>query len=240
MDGARTLDSDVVAVQEVDCRSQRSDGVCQVDAIAQALGGQGRFCAAVRGVPGEHWIPAEGHLDKDVGPRYGIGLISRLPVLRWESIALPASAARLPLLVPTASGPRAIMVKDEPRWAIAAVVEGADRIFTAICTHLSFVPGVNLRQLRALTTWARTLPGPRYLIGDLNIPRLVFTTQRAWRTLAPTATYPVAHPRIQFDHIAAERNARCSVVQVDTLALPAGDHRALRVQIELPANASLS
>ncbi|NBO46228.1 MAG: endonuclease [Actinobacteria bacterium] len=238
MAGARSLDSDVVAVQEVDCRSERSGGVCQVDAIAEAMNGQGRFCAALRGVPGEHWIPAAGHLDDDIGPRYGIGLITRLPVIRWDSIALPASAARLPLLVPTPSGARAIVVKDEPRWAIAAVIEGASGPFSAICTHLSFVPGVNLRQLRALTAWARTLPGPRYLLGDLNLPRWVFTTQRTWRTLAPMATYPVGTPRIQFDHIAVERDTAVRVQDMDTLALPAGDHRALRAHIETDLNVS--
>lgn len=232
MAGAKTLDSDVVAVQEVDCRSERSGGVCQVDAIAEAMNGQGRFCAALRGVPGEHWVPADGHLDNDIGPRYGIGLITRLPVIRWDSIALPASAARLPLLVPTPSGARAIMVKDEPRWAVAAVIEGEFEPFTAICTHLSFVPGVNLWQLRALTAWARTLPGPRYLIGDLNLPRRVFNSQRTWRTLAPLATYPVGTPRIQFDHIAVERTTSVNVQQMEALALPAGDHRALRVQID--------
>ena len=229
--GAHALKCDVLAVQEVDCRSERSQHVCQVDAIANAMGGEGRFCAALRGVPGQHWVPAAGHLDAGVGPRYGIGLISALPVVDWQSIALPASSVRLPLLVPTPSGPRVVRVQDEPRWALAAVIDGPFGRFTAISTHLSFVPGVNVKQLRALTTWAQTLPGPRYLLGDLNLPRTVFARNRAWKSCAELATYPVTRPRIQFDHIAHERDQSVRIGQVDTIELPAGDHRALRVEL---------
>ncbi|MBU6214050.1 MAG: endonuclease/exonuclease/phosphatase family protein [Actinomycetales bacterium] len=230
-DGARRLDADVIAVQEVDCTSERSGHTCQVDIIAQAVSGQGRFCATLQGVPGQEWTEGRGHHDESTGPRYGIGLVTRLPVTRWESVALPASTRRLPLLVPTPSGPRAIWVRDEPRWALAAVISGPAGEFTAVCTHLSFVPGVNIRQLRALTQWCRGLPGPHYLLADLNLPRLLASRMRPWRLLASTATYPVGRPRVQFDHIAAGPGAPAHVLATEALALPAGDHRALRVEL---------
>jgi endonuclease/exonuclease/phosphatase family metal-dependent hydrolase len=124
---------------------------------------------------------------------YGIGLVSRLPVRAWHVLPLPAAPlARLPVR----AGGRLVWFTDEPRVALAAELDA----LTVVATHLSFVPGWNLRQLRAVTRWAATLPGPHVLLGDLNAgPRLVGSV--GWDVLARAATFPAGRPRRQIDHV---------------------------------------
>ena len=231
---AQSLNTDVLAVQEVDCGSPRSGSVCHTEVIAQALDAQFQFCATLRGVPGESWTTADGHTDDGQGPRYGIGLVSKLPVREWHSLALPDSRVKMPLVVPSPKGPRFLAVSDEPRWGLAAVIEGANGPFTAVTTHLSFVPFVNLRQLRHLTKWLAQFPKPVFLLGDLNIPHIVMQRQCAWKLLAEHATYPVTHPRVQFDHIAVNRDNAMTPIATSAQALAVGDHRALTVTIPHP------
>ncbi len=229
----RDLSADVIALQEVDRDSPRSGFICHTCALTEAMSGHGRFCPTLRGVPGEQWQPSSGLDDPHQGAMYGIGLVSKHPVRRWHSHELPCSQRRLPLVVPGAGSPRLMWVSDEPRWALAAEIESPHGNFTAITTHLSFVPGVNLRQLRALTHWAQQLPGPVFLLGDLNLPHRIMRTQRQWRLLAAHSTYPVRKPRIQFDHIAVLQPAAATAHSTSTHALPMGDHRALSASVSL-------
>ncbi|GMA88494.1 hypothetical protein GCM10025868_37440 [Angustibacter aerolatus] len=80
--------------------------------------------------------------DSGAGPRYGIGLVSRYPVLAWRVRRLPASRAVLPFPVPVEGSrvPRLLLVPDEPRAALAAVVDAPGGPLTVVCTHLSFAP----------------------------------------------------------------------------------------------------
>jgi endonuclease/exonuclease/phosphatase family metal-dependent hydrolase len=101
-------------------------------------------------------------------------------------------------------------------------------------THLSFVPGWNVRQLRAALAAVARLPAPRVLLGDLNLPGWLVravVVGTGWRPLASVATYPVERPRIQFDHVLGHRwEGRAAAVE--THALPVSDHRALVVELE--------
>lgn len=230
---ATQLSCDVVALQEVDRNSPRSGLVCHTSALAAAMSAHSAFCPTLRGVPGESWEPSTGLGDEHQGALYGVGLVSRHPVRRWHSQELPRSTGRLPLPIPSARGPRFMWVSDEPRWALAAEIESPHGDFTAITTHLSFIPGVNLRQLRALTTWAQTLPGPVFLLGDLNLPYRIARAQSRWQLLAAHPTYPLQTPRVQFDHIAVLRPTTVSAHTTMTYALPMGDHRALTAMVNL-------
>jgi endonuclease/exonuclease/phosphatase family metal-dependent hydrolase len=53
---------------------------------------------------------------------------------------------------------------------IAAVLETPAGPMTVANTHLSFVPGWNGAQLRRAARAVRSLPAPRVLLGDLNLP----------------------------------------------------------------------
>lgn len=203
---ATALGADLLALQEVDRNQPRSGGVDQAAVVAEALGAADwRFVATVRGTPGEgHW---EGVLGDDVdasgGPAYGIGLVSRWPVRNWDVLRFPPAPVPLPLLVPGQPRPRLRRVPDEPRAAVLAEVEAPGGPLTVVGTHLSFVPGTNVRQLRRMTRWAQGFPAPRLLLGDLNLPGSLPRRVTGWRQLARVATYPSYRPRAQFDHVLA-------------------------------------
>ena len=232
---ARGLDADVVGLQEVDRHQERSGAVDQTAEVAAALGAEHwRFVPALNGTPGpiEFWTPSE---DDDgaatAGPTYGVGLVSRLPVQSWAVRRFGPAPVGMPLMVPGRRG--LVRVPDEPRAAIAAVLDGPLGPLTVLTAHLSFVPGWNVAQLRALREWATTFPGPRLLLGDLNLPGAVPRLVTKWTRLARVATYPSWRPRVQFDHVLADGIEASAVRDVQAPRLPVSDHRALVVTLDL-------
>jgi endonuclease/exonuclease/phosphatase family metal-dependent hydrolase len=231
---ARVLDADLVGLQEVDRGQPRSHGLHQVAAVADEMGARHwRFEPALFGTPGGPWSPARGGAEPG-GPAYGVGLVSRDPVLHWRTLRFAAAPVPLPLLVPGVRG--LPLVADEPRVALAAVVDGPVGRFTAITTHLSFVPGWNVAQLRRLVRWARALPAPRVLLGDLNLPGSTSAWASGWTQLARVPTYPAQRPRVQFDHVLAGATPAPGlpglVRQVESLQLAVSDHRALVLDLD--------
>lgn len=221
------LDADVLGIQEVDRGQPRSHGLDLTAEAASVHGADSRFIPAIVGTPGGAWTAAT---DMPVpGPAYGTGLLSRLPVLSWHVLRLRAAPVRSPILLP---GTRTLIwLQDEPRVALAAVVETPSGPMTVATTHLSFVPVWNGVQLRKVTAWLRTLPGPQVLLGDLNMPGPLPRALTGWRALARTPTYPsLPEPRIQLDHILA-RGTLPPVRAVETPVLPLSDHRALVVDL---------
>lgn len=240
---AASLDADVVGLQEVDRHQERSGGLDQTADVAAALGaGHWLFAPALLGTPGQQrdWRPADDshqvgpHLPaaSQVGPTYGVGLVSRLPVQRWEVMRFAPSPLSLPLLIP-GPRPRLMRVPDEPRVAIAAVLEGPTGPLTVVTAHLSFVPGTNVRQLRRLARWAAGFPGPRLLVGDFNLPGGIPPRVTGWEQLARTPTYPSYRPRIQFDHVLGSGVGPTAVTSVRAHGLGVSDHCALVVDLRL-------
>lgn len=230
---AEALDADVVGLQEVDRLQERSGGTDQTACVAEALGARwSRFVPAVEGTPGAAWTPSSADDGADVeGPSYGLALVSRLPVLSWRVRRFGPAPVGLPLLVPGTRG--LTTVRDEPRVALAAVVEGPSGPFTVVTAHLSFVPGWNVRQLRAVSRWAAAFPGPRLLVGDFNLPGALPRLITGWSQLARVATYPSWRPRVQFDHVLSDRPIAVSATRA--LQLPVSDHCALTVDLADPA-----
>lgn len=241
---------DVLAVQEVDHDQPRSGRVDQLAVLAEGFGAvDRRFAPTLSGVPGtgrgRGWRPHEGSDGASGGqgrgpsgpadPSYGVGLVSRLPVLAWRVRALRGSRAVVPMALPGQGRPRVIWVADEPRVALAAVVAApGGRPVTVIATHLSFAPLTALRQLRAICRWASSLPGPRVLAGDLNLPGPVAAWRSGWHRLGRAPTFPAARPRVQLDHLLTD--APLSAVNgAAALRLPLSDHRALVSRLSLPS-----
>jgi endonuclease/exonuclease/phosphatase family metal-dependent hydrolase len=113
------------------------------------------------------------------------------------------------------------------------VVETGDGPMTVATTHLSFVPGWNLWQLRAVVRALRRLPAPRLLLGDLNLPCGLAALGSGWRVLARRPTFPSPLPRLQLDHVLLDPQGGGPVPPVravDTPAVPVSDHRPLVVQ----------
>jgi endonuclease/exonuclease/phosphatase family metal-dependent hydrolase len=235
----REIDADVIGLQEVDRFQPRSGGVDQTAVVADALGAtHWRFVPALHGTPGEEWVLSDFVVATDgtgaaltSGPSYGVGLVSRLPVHAWGMRRFGPAPIGMPLMVPGNKG--LTHVDDEPRVAVAAQVEtGVGRV-TVVTAHLSFVPGWNVAQLRALRHWARTLPGPRVLLGDFNLPGAVPRLTTRWAQPARVLTYPSWKPRVQLDHMLLDGLSVSSVTSARAMQLPVSDHCALVVDLSL-------
>jgi endonuclease/exonuclease/phosphatase family metal-dependent hydrolase len=216
------LDADVLALQEVDRDQPRSHAADLTAIAAEALGAVAhRFVPTMAGSP-DAWRPAG---TTTAGPLYGISLLSRLPVLRWEVLRLEPAPVSLPLPV----GPRQVaLVRDEPRAAVVAVLESRFGEVAVACTHLSFVPGWNRRQLRQVARFVGSHDGPVALLGDLNLGARAAARASGLISLVTAPTYPSPRPVRQLDHVLARGLSSSGGRAVE---LPLSDHRALVVEV---------
>lgn len=228
------LDADILALQEVDRDQSRSGNLDLTAIAARALDApEHRFAAAVVGTPGQGFRPLTHDDDGHGEPCYGVGLVSRFPVRTWQVTRLRAAPVRSPVYVPGPGG-GLVLLHDEPRVVLAAVLETPYGPVTAAATHLSFVPGWNARQLRQVVRALRALPAPRVLLGDLNLPAGVVRLLSGWRVLGRRHTYPAAQPRVQLDHILADRHGAHRLPPVTAVTAPVSrvsDHRPLVVDL---------
>jgi len=239
--------SDVIAVQEVDYLLPRTGGVNQISEIATAMSGTDwAFAPSVIGTPGEKWrklndrdpIYISNNSIGDLAGSYGIAIASNIPVTKWQRLELGRSVIGMPLVVPTESETsskpkiRAIYVRDEPRVALAATLQNG---FTVINTHLSFIPGVNLRQLNKLKRWAQqiaretnTIP---IILGDLNLPKDIPVIGSKWKSLVTQNTYPSWGAKIQFDYILANDLSGYQFTDRKSVKTGVSDHLPLRIEL---------
>ena len=238
----RALDADVVALQEVD-RDQERSGRADLTAVAaEAMGAvDHRFVAALSGTPGATWTAATGD-EQPEAAAYGVALLSRHPARSWEVVRLPAA----PLPMPTLLGrpPRPVVVRDEPRVAVTAVLDTPLGELVATCTHLTFRRGWNVLQLRRVVAALAEVGdsrSPRLLMGDLNMSAVAAARAMRWPSTVPAAgcalvsagaadTFPVEEPSRQLDHVLV----RGLLARAPATALDLGisDHRALVVELD--------
>lgn len=218
---AAALDADLLGVQEVDAEQTRSGGVDQTAAVAEAIGAVWwRYVPTVAGTPGRRWQPAAA--DAATGPRFGVALLSRWPVQASRVLRLPGSPVPGIVAVPGARVP--VPLRDEPRVVVAADVEVGDQRLTVATTHLSFVPGWNVVQLRRALRWLAAPGLPVVLLGDLNLPGpVVDVLAHGWRRLSSGPTYPATRPRVALDHALAR--GLDSEARQRTVEVAVGDHR---------------
>ncbi len=231
-----SLRADVLALQEVD-RSQSRSGDVDLAAVAGSALGDSvthRFAPAVVGVPGALFRAATvADLDR-AEAHYGVALATRWPVRSWWLTWLPPAPLPAPVLVPGPRGGRLLLLEDEPRVVLAAIIEAPTGPITVATTHLSFVPGWNVRQLHRTQRALRGLPAPRFLLGDLNVPGRLLRLVSGWRMLASRPTYPTERPRVQFDHVLLDPLGAAGLFPVRTGETPAvdvSDHRPLVVEL---------
>jgi endonuclease/exonuclease/phosphatase family metal-dependent hydrolase len=241
------IHSDIYGFQEVDHFLPRSHSRPQMRDIAETLSARDWAMApSVIGTPGEKWRPLRKDepeiITKDsshaelMHESYGIGIVSKVPVISWHRLNLGNSPIGMPLVVPgdeTGKGrPRFIYVRDEPRVAIAAVLENG---WVIINTHLSFVPGFNLAQLRKIKRWAQKLGAENkcrvVIMGDLNLPKNLPVIASDWISLVQQNTYPSWGAKIQFDYILAQglREGEYHPLVISHLGI--SDHLPLAVEI---------
>lgn len=223
------LAADVVGLQEVDRAQPRSHSLHLTREVASTMGAADwRFVPALIGTPGFDWRAADDGDAESEEPSYGCGLVSRYPVRSWHTIRLRAARVRSPIMIPGTR--KVIWLQDEPRVGVAAVIDGPFGVMTVAATHLSFVPVWNGVQLRTLCKELSQLPGPRVILGDLNMPPPFPARLTGWRSLAKIPTYPVMDPKIQLDHILSS-GLDLPVRSMESPALAVSDHRALLVEL---------
>jgi endonuclease/exonuclease/phosphatase family metal-dependent hydrolase len=241
---AAELAPEVIGVQECDFVLKRSENVNQIAEIATSIGASYfAFAPCIIGTPGETWrklndidqrIITNADSSSHEGS-YGIGIASKVEVLQWHRLDLGNSPIGAPLLIPgDESGPgkvRPIYIRDEPRVALAATLANG---YTVINTHLSFVPGFNLHQLRKLKRWAIELEKETrtiaIIMGDLNLPKNLPVVSSQWKSLATQATYPSWGAKIQFDYILSK--APLTLQYLPTVLSGVSDHLPLSVEIK--------
>ena len=167
-EAVRSLDADVLALQEVDRNQPRSEKADLTAVAAEAMGAaEQRFVAALNGTPGATWTAATGEEQPDAAA-YGIALVSRYPVTGWQVVRLDPVPVPAPMWWPGSRRPS--LVRDEPRVAVAATIEAPGGTVTVVNTHRTFLRWWNGRQLRALLRALDHDTGPVLLVGDLNMP----------------------------------------------------------------------
>lgn len=210
------VNSDLIALQEVDVHQTRSGNGNQVRHIAELIGAEyWAFAPAMYGTPGEKWHGVTGEIvfdntmDFPPDAMYGIGIVSKVPVKRWHRINLGKAPLGAPLIFAGEKRPQIVYVKDEPRAALVAELENGISVTT---THLSFVPGKNILQLRKIAKWVEQLPGIHIMTGDFNLPWGIAPKLTGWNDLVKGPTYPSWKPAIEFDYIMSRELSREDVV----------------------------
>jgi endonuclease/exonuclease/phosphatase family metal-dependent hydrolase len=225
----RTLNADLLGLQEVDRNQPRSQHADLTAIAAHAMGASHHlFVAALAGTPGVSWSAATGE-EPPGAAAYGIAFLSRYDVLGWRVVRLPGAPVPVPHWIHGRMLPT--WVRDEPRVAVLAEVDSARGLVDVVTTHLSFLRPWNGRQLRLLMGALRPRAHPLVLLGDLNMGPRAAGRITGLDALATGATFHVAAPREQIDHILGA-GISAPRLRSQTVELPVSDHRALVLDLE--------
>lgn len=235
------LHSDVIGLQEVDYYLERSRNENQVERVATLLGAKSwAFAPSVMGSPDANWRNISRDdaaiitsVDQPHTSAYGIGLVSKIPVVSWHRLELKAAPIGMPMVIPENGKMKLFYMRDHPRSAIAAVLENG---WLVVNTHLSFVPIYSFIQLLAIKRWVKRLPiqdkAKIIIMGDLNIPITLFVRGIAWNSLAKQKGYPSWQPKIQLDYLLSQKITSEDVVYVEATHSGISDHLPLSVDID--------
>ena len=234
------LDPDVLSLQEVDYFLSRSNDENQIAQIAHLMRTEHwAFAPSVIGSPDADWkapITAEAKVvtgSVPGAPGYGIGMISKIPVVSWHRLELNAAPIGIFMKLPRHGTFKRIYVHDHPRCAIAAVLENG---WLVINTHLSFVPFFNYLQLLQVKRWARQLPikdKKRIIImGDLNLGFTWLVRGLNWNSLANKRTFPAWSPTVQIDYILSQKVASEDVISIEVESSGISDHLPISVEVD--------
>jgi endonuclease/exonuclease/phosphatase family metal-dependent hydrolase len=205
-----------VAVQEVDQKTRRSEGVDQAAELARLTGMEVVFGR---------------NIDFE-GGGYGTAVLTKLPVQSSESVKLKSYYA------PTPQNPeqRGVQILE------LGAKDGPSLVF--MCTHLDYRPPDEERMNSALTinVLARKRPNePMIIAGDSNATpesRVIREFEKEWKiagangsaktTSKPILTIPVDTPNRWIDYVMYRPADKWKVVEVRVLdEAVASDHRAL-------------
>lgn len=200
---------DLVAVQEVDQATERTYGVKQLDELARLTGMHAQFGEAMDYMRG----------------KYGVGVLSRWPLLAAHNEPLASTAER------------------EPRTALTVQVKlnGDGPLLQFTCTHLDQgrEEQIRLAQAADLSALGRDARVPALLAGDLNArpdTDAMKVVDAEW-TNALTVDQPPAatdgRPRFRGDYVLFKPASRWRVIESTVMEdRVASDHRPVLVVLE--------
>ncbi len=205
-----TAAPDLVALQEIDQGTARSEGVEQLTELGRLTGLHSAFGRSI----------------DYRGGTYGVGVLSRWPILKEENHRLPASLDR------------------EPRTTLTVEVKaarGRPRIrFTS--THLDQGRDVQNRIAQATVLNQRLAGGeaPQVLAGDLNSrpdSDVLETLRSRWTVVSPADQVTDSlsgRPSFRVDYVLVRPAERWRVIDARVLDVPVvSDHRPVLVVLEL-------
>lgn len=235
------LKSDVIGLQEVDYFLSRSGSHNQVGNIATMMNAaHWAFAPSLMGSPDEDWRnPIESdekvvtNTSDVASPGYGIGMVSKIPVVSWHRLDLKGSPVGVLMTFPVDGKMKRFYVRDHPRSALGAVLDNG---WLVINTHLSFVPFFNFFQLLKIKHWANTLnitdKSKIIIMGDLNIPFAFFVRGFKWRSLASQRTFPSWYPRVQIDYFLSQKLHPAEVRHIQYPHSGMSDHLPLQIEVD--------
>ena len=195
----KSLDADVLGLQEVDRDQPRSLGADLTAVAAEAMGApEHQFVAALHGTPGGTWMAATGE-EQPGSATYGIALLSRYPVVSWRVVRLPPLRASVPLwsTLEQPAVPGARRAAGGGRGGARRAVRRVHRLQHAPVVHpgmerAAAAPAGALAHRHAGA--ARRHRGPQHAAAQAA--RL-----SGMRSIAAANTFPVGRPRRQIDHV---------------------------------------
>lgn len=228
---ALELDADVVCLQEVDFKKERSSFLNQIE-VLKAYGNfmTGKFFPALIGEPGlrsAFRMPTKSEIEVPPADSYGIGILSRYPILDVETIQLSGSRLSLPMPFMINSRTRWRAIPDEPRILVRITVDSPLGEVDVVTTHLSFIPTRAISQL--FTSRHLIKARPCILAGDLNLAPRVTSRVTGLQHVVLAPTYPKPRPRAQLDHILISKELVS--VNAGVKALSISDHLALVAEV---------
>lgn len=202
------LNADFVGLQEVDFIAERSGQVNQIAELGKEL----------------NMHPAFGSFMDFQGGRYGLGILSRYPILNVKEVKLPTG--------------------NEPRVALSAeVLLPSDERIQVINLHFDWVrdDGFRFKQAEAIKRHLETLEIPFILMGDFNdqpgsrtIELFMKDYLEADKPDSDRFTYSASEPKIEIDFIFASPREKWNAERVQVIDEPlASDHRPVQAVFEL-------
>ena len=234
------LRSDIIGLQEVDYFLARSGNHNQVGNVASIMQARNwAFAPSLMGSPDDDWRNPNKNDEKIITdssevaiPGYGIGIVSKIPVISWHRLDLKGSPVGVLMAFPVDGKLKRFYVRDHPRSALGAVLENG---WLVINTHLSFVPFFNFAQLVKIKRWANTLgvtdKAKIIIMGDLNIPFVQLVRGFKWNSLITQKSFPSWGPKVQIDYFLSQK---LNSTDVSHMVYPhAGMSDHLPIQIEV-------
>lgn len=157
----RTVNADIVALQEVDLCTNRPEtphqnGRNQMVELGFATG----------------MLPVFGSINQyPTGGYYGLGFLSKEPICSITNVALPQ-----------------VIDKKEPRSMVVATWKIFGKTITIVNTHLSLDKSNRAMQMRYIQKYMRKIKGIKLICGDLNSDyseELVTTVFKKWTDALP-------------------------------------------------------